>query len=200
MRWDYWFGPDEVDRRIKYAKSFLPEYEQNGDDVQQRIAAVVTAFRSETEIELPEGYSSGWRPGAVNEATSNAGKLSNHLTARAGDKRDSPDGEFAWWCFRTPGILERHGLWMEHPVATVVRAWMTAKDQGRTPTPWCHLQNVPPHSHLRVYFPDTKAVEQWEAFTAAGGQPGMPYEAWLALASPRTTRRSRSGGDAPSGS
>ena len=78
-RYDFWNGPDSVDRRIKYAKDFLPEYQANGDDVQRRISTVETAFRAETQIELPPGYASGWRPKSVNEATANAGKFSNHL-------------------------------------------------------------------------------------------------------------------------
>ena len=161
-RWDYWNGPDEADRRVKYARAFKQEYQDNGDDVQRRIAAVEVAFRAETGIELPCGYASGWRPQIVNETTANAGKNSRHLTANAGDKRDSPDGEFAWWCTRNVGVLESHELWMEHPAATVVRAWKVARAQGRVPTPWCHLQSVPPASHNRVYFPDGKALGEWE--------------------------------------
>ena len=146
-QWSYWNGPADEDRRVKYAKAFRSEYQGNGDDLQRRIAAVETAFRAETGITLPEGYASGWRPPAVNEATANAGKASTHLTANGGDKRDTPDGDFAWWCLRNPHILAVHGLYAEHPVATVVRAWVRAHEAGREPTPWCHLQSVPPRSH-----------------------------------------------------
>lgn len=179
-RWDYWNGPDETDRRIRYAKEFKPEYQQNGGEVQRRIAAVVTAFRAETQIELLGGYASGWRPATVNEATANAGKLSAHLTAEAGDKRDTPDGDFAWWCARNEGALAQHGLYMEHPVATVVRAWRAARGE-REPTPWCHLTTRPPASHARVYWPDAKAQGEWRALLAKGGHTGMTYEAWRAL-------------------
>lgn len=186
-QWDFWNGPDLLDRRIKYAKDFKPEYQANGDDVQRRISAAIAAFRSETQIELPEGYASGWRPPAVNEATSNAGKHSLHLVAAAGDKRDTPSGDFAWWCMRHPEVLEQHGLYMEHPVATVVRAFRTAKTQKRAPTPWCHLTTFAPHSHLRCYFPDEAAPQEWQAFLAAGGHPTITYEGWLALTdTPRT--------------
>ena len=181
MRYDYWFGPDDVDRRVKYRKDWRPEYQVNGDEVQRRIGAMVVAFRAETEIELPEGYSSGWRPGAVNDATANAGKGSAHLTAEAGDRRDTPDGDFAWWCMRHQALLAQHALYLEHPVATVVRAWRTASAQGREPTPWAHLATRPPASHNRVYWPDSKALSEWEAFLEAGGAPNMPYAAWLAL-------------------
>lgn len=180
-RWDYWNGPDAEDRRVKFAKQFRPEYQANGDDVQRRIAAVEVAFRSDTGIDLPPGYASGWRPAAVNEATANAGKASTHLAAQAGDKRDSPNGDFAWWCMRHVSVLEAHGLWMEHPAGTVLRSWRVAREQGREPTPWCHLQSVPPRSHNRVYFPDSKSPGEWDAFKAAGGEAGMTYAAWQAL-------------------
>ncbi len=177
-RWSFWNGPDAQDRRAKYTKDWEPEYQQNGDDVQRRIAAVVSAFQSDTQIELPSGYASGWRPASVNEATANAGKLSAHLTAQAGDRRDTPDGDFAWWCARNIGVLEQHGLYMEHPVATVIRAWRTAQQQEREPTPWCHLTTRPPASHSRVYWPDSKAPGE---FQASGYTPGMSYAAWLSL-------------------
>lgn len=181
QKWDFWNGPDEQDRREKYAKDFKPEYQANGDEVQRRIEAVVTAFRAETQIDLPEGYASGWRPAVVNEATANAGKTSAHVTAEAGDKRDTADGAFAWWCTRHEAVLAQHGLYMEHPVATVVRAWRVAQVQGREPTPWCHLTTRAPASHTRVYWPDAKALGEFETFKDAGGEPGMAYAAWTAL-------------------
>lgn len=180
-RWDYWNGPDAEDRRIKFSKQFLPEYQANGDEVQRRVEAVLTAFVAETQIELPVGWASGWRPAAINESTANAGKASNHLSAKAGDKRDNPDGAFAWWCFRNPHILEAHKLWMEHPVATVVRSWKTALSQKRTATPWCHLQIVPPGSGMRCYFPDSKAGKEWDDFLKDGGTANMSYADWEAL-------------------
>ena len=180
-RWDFWNGPDKTDRRVKYASEFQPEYEINGDDVQQRIAAVVTAFRAETGVELPDGYASGWRPSSVNEATANAGKTSAHLVAAAGDKRDTVNGDFAWWCFRNQGVLTQHGLYMEHPVATVVRAWATASAQKRAPTPWCHLTTRAPASHARAYWPDQRSLGEWEVFIALGAQAGMTFDAWCGL-------------------
>jgi hypothetical protein len=145
------------------------------------ITALLAPVRSETGIELPEGYASGWRPAAVNESTANAGKASAHLTAEAGDKRDTPNGDFAWWCSRHEALLAQHGLYMEHPVATVVRAWHTAAMGRREPTPWCHLSTRAPASHNRVYWPDGKALAEWDAFQDASGKAGMPYGAWLAL-------------------
>ena len=190
QKWDYWNGSDEEDRRVAYAKSFLPEYQANGDSVQAKIATVVAVFRAETGIDLPEGYSSGWRSPAVNDKTQNSAKgTSLHLTAEAGDKRDTDNGDFAWWCMRNQHVLEIHKLWMEHPVGTTVRSWKLATKTDDDPDPWCHLQVCPPKSGLRIYFPDTVAPGEWDEFLKAGGVPGMTYEAWKALRKP--SRRSK---------
>lgn len=181
MRYDYWTGPDAEDRRKKYAKEFKPEYQAAGDELQRRFGAVISYICAQKGLTLPEGWASGWRPAAVNEATSNAGKLSQHLTANAGDKRDDVNGSLAWALFTDNHPLEVHALYMEHPVATVVRAWKKAKAEGREPTPWCHAQTVPPHSHSRVYFPDASSEKEWEEFLAMGGRPGMAYAEWLTL-------------------
>ena len=181
-KWSFWAGPDDVDRRVTYAKDFKPEYQTNGAETERRIDAVVVAFRAETEIDLPHGYASGWRPPAINEATANAAKGSAHLTGEAGDKRDDADGAFAWWCLRHVAILAQHGLYMEHPVATVIRAWRTANAAGREPTPWCHLTTRAPATHARCYFPTTAAIKDWEAYRRIGGDPnGMSYVAWATL-------------------
>lgn len=180
-RWDFWNGPDEVDRRIKYANQVTPDIIAAGNETAHRVSVVQQVFTNETGVILPEGFSSGWRPKSVNEITANAGKLSNHLTGHAGDKRDTIDGEFTWWCMRNVYVLEQHHLWMEHPIATVVRAWVTAKEQKRAPTPWCHLQQLPPTSGKRVYMPDKKSIPEWDAFlNDQDGYAGMTHAAWLA--------------------
>lgn len=181
MNYGYWYSGDVVDRRISFKVSFRAEYQTNGDDVQRRIGTVVALFRNDTGIELPEGYASGWRPPQINEATSNAAIGSNHLRALAGDKRDSIDGSFGWWCLANLSQLESVGLYMEHPIATVVRAWRTGLAQKRDPTPWTHLQSVAPISRGRVYWPDQKSLPEWADFVHLGGQPGITFEAWKAL-------------------
>lgn len=84
--------------------------------------------------------SSGWRPNSVNDATANAAKGSNHLTAKACDLADA-DRALAQWCVSNPDKLAQCELWMEDP------RW--------TPT-WVHLQTVPPKSGKRIYVPSSK--------------------------------------------
>lgn len=178
-QYDFWNGPDTTDRRITYAKAFTPEIQANGDNTQRLIGALLVHFKAETQVDLPGGYASGWRPPAVNEHTANAAAHSAHLDGLAGDVRDTEDGDLAWWCMRNLGALEQHGLYMEHPCATVVRAWETAKANKRPPTPWCHLSPRAPGAHIRCYWPDSRSIAEWDAFTRAGGANGTTYAAWL---------------------
>lgn len=82
---------------------------------------------------------SGWRPKAINDATSNAAGASRHLTGQAVDLADN-DRSLAEWCVDNLDDLAAVGLWMEDP------RW--------TPT-WVHLQVVPPKSQKTVYVPST---------------------------------------------
>ena len=182
MRWDYWNGPDEEDRRIKYAKSFKPEFQGNGDNLQLRFRTAISYVCGQHEIILPtEEWASGWRSPEVNEATANAAKLSTHLTAEAGDRKDNVNGELCWALMKDTHPLEVNGLYMEHPVATLVRSWERAYQQHRDPTPWCHAQTRAPASHLRCYWPDFKAEPEWNAFLAMGGYVGISYADWKVL-------------------
>jgi len=161
-RGDYWHGPDEIDRRSAYAEEFLPraaELQANGDDTDRRIRALYAEYCADVGAD-PDGmrYASGWRPGTVNEATKNSATLSPHLTADAGDVECDRNGGFAWWCWKNTSRLEAHGLYMEHPSATVIRARLEKRQ------PWCHLQRVPPKSHKRVYWPDGRSPEEWAKY------------------------------------
>lgn len=83
---------------------------------------------------------SGWRPRAVNDATSNAASRSKHITGEAIDMRDNGTRDLARWCLKNLDALEEIGLWMEAP--------------QYTPS-WVHLQIVAPGSHRRVYVPSS---------------------------------------------
>ena len=181
----FWQGPDAEDRRKTHAKEYAlhsSELEGAAAGLHPRICAVVTAYEAEHGPTLPGRYASGWRPKSVNDATANAGKTSAHLDASAGDVATEPDGEFAWWCMRNPHILAMHALYLEHPSATVLRAFATARQAGRAPTPWAHLTTRAPGSHLRVFHPDGASVTDWDAYLGEGGDPlGCGYAAWAAL-------------------
>jgi hypothetical protein len=87
---------------------------------------------------------SGWRPLAVNAATSNAALHSPHLSGRGIDLRDDPRSRaLARWAVSGEGrkALEECGLWCERP--------------GWTPS-WLHCQDEPPHSGSRFFIPSIK--------------------------------------------
>lgn len=82
---------------------------------------------------------SGYRPAAINAATPNAAKNSQHMRCRAIDISDH-DGELDEWLISDVGqrVMQQIGLWSEHPSAT----------KG-----WAHVQTVPPKSGRRTFYP-----------------------------------------------
>ena len=103
---------------------------ENAIDTVEKVNLLLEAFGGSRKI------TSGYRPAAVNAAVGGA-KKSNHMLCKACDLSD-PDGSLDKWCMNNLDVLERIGLWLEHPVAT--------------PT-WCHIQTVPPRSGNRVFKP-----------------------------------------------
>lgn len=77
----------------------------------------------------PMNVSSGYRPGKYNTAAGGA-KNSSHLTCEAVDFKDA-DGLIKKFC--TVEVLEKCGLYMEHP--------------DNTPT-WCHVQIRPTKNRI----------------------------------------------------
>jgi hypothetical protein len=124
---DYLMGRDDL-----YPEEFSSQIEINAHDTVHRVNELAE-LAGWTNLKV----NSGWRPSAVNDATSNAAKKSNHLLAKACDLAD-PDGSLDAWCMANLDKLEEVGLWMEHP----------DKTKG-----WCHLQTCPPKSGKRVFMP-----------------------------------------------
>lgn len=132
---DYWMGRNKL-----YAKAWTGTIQINGCKTVERVNRLLALFEKDTGIKLFT-VNSGWRPVEVNDATSNAGKNSRHITAEACDMRDTAARDFAQWCLNNLDQLSQLGLWMERP------QW--------TPT-WVHLQIVAPGSGHRVYIPSTR--------------------------------------------
>lgn len=136
---DYWMGRDK-----KYPGDLTAAIEANAAETVRRVNSLLAAYAEDSGLPLPtkngSHVASGWRPLAVNDATSNAAAKSKHITGQACDIYD-PDRDLARWCVNHQGILEQIGLWCEDP------RW--------TPT-WLHCQCVPPGSSRRIYIPSTK--------------------------------------------
>jgi hypothetical protein len=128
-----------------YGAELTAEHRANAAAIVARINLLIA------ELQADEGYkadleihpktkaliSSGWRPAKINALTPGAAVRSKHMTCQACDLYD-PDGDIDEWALAHPDVLERIGLWQEHPSAT----------KG-----WAHFQIVPPRSGKRVFYP-----------------------------------------------
>lgn len=101
------------------------------------MVTVIKANQLTTAANFDSRLRSGWRPAATNKVIPNAAAKSKHMTGEAVDIVDD-EGELDDWCLDNPHVLERIGLWQEHPSFT----------KG-----WCHVQIVPPRSGKRVFYP-----------------------------------------------
>lgn len=81
---------------------------------------------------------SGWRPPAINAATTNASPTSHHMKCLAIDLEDNGHALAKWCQANADTVLKDLGLYLEHP--------------DFTPT-WCHVQLVPPRSGNRIFRP-----------------------------------------------
>lgn len=122
----YYKGRDK-----EYPKDLTPEIEANAKKLLEKVNAVL----HELNVTII-AVSSGWRPETLNAKVGGA-KKSNHITGCAIDLSD-PHGELDDKFMKNLKVLEKHGLYLEHPDAT----------KG-----WSHLQNVAPKSGNRVFKP-----------------------------------------------
>lgn len=91
----------------------------------------VNAFFTELGVK-PTPYTSGFRPNAVNAATANAAKKSNHTLCLAGDHEDDKNQTLGKLILSRPDLLRKYGLFMEDLKSTVGKY-----------SNWVHLQYTP---------------------------------------------------------
>lgn len=99
-------------------------------DLADRVTRLLTQYGSRP------GVSSGFRTASANAGAGGA-RRSSHMSGQAVDLID-PDGKLDAWCMANLKLLERAGLYLEHP------------DSTKT---WCHLQTRRPGSGNRVFRP-----------------------------------------------
>ena len=132
---DYWMG-----RNATHADDLTPEIVRNAGHLLRKVNNLIVLMHDvEVESHPVTGnpITSGWRPPAINAGTRNAAPRSHHMSGNAVDLYD-PVGAIDDWCMGHLDFLAEAGLWMEHPSAT----------KG-----WCHLQQMPPRSGRRVFWP-----------------------------------------------
>jgi len=122
----YYKGRDK-----EYPKDLTAEVEENAKKLLQKVNALLFELKI-TTIKI----SSGWRPETLNAKVGGA-KKSNHITGCAIDLSD-PNEELDNLFQKNLKILEKYGLYLEHPDST----------KG-----WSHLQFVAPKSGNRVFKP-----------------------------------------------
>lgn len=134
---NYYMGRD-----LTYGNELTKDKVLNAGTTVQRINALIIAFEAygitlENSPMSKTPVSSGWRPAKINGITPGAAVRSKHMTCQACDLYD-PEGDIDEWALAHPEVLERIGLWQEHPSAT----------KG-----WAHFQIIPPKSGNRVFYP-----------------------------------------------
>ena len=99
----FWMGRD-----VKYADELTEIIRANA----QITVDKVNQLLERADPGKPHVVRSGWRPRAVNEATSNAAATSKHLSGEAADIADD-DRALADWCSAGQHDLIELGLWCE---------------------------------------------------------------------------------------
>lgn len=127
----YW-----MDRDSRYRLEWTEEIQANGKATIRAVNKLLTF--AEADGIVCDGVASGWRPQSVNDATSNAAKMSKHIFALACDVKD-PDRKLAQWCVKNLDKVAECGLYMEDP---------------RWTGTWCHFQIEPPKSGKRIFIPN----------------------------------------------
>lgn len=79
--------------------------------------AILNDFLTELGLDPMPTVSSGFRPSSVNSKIPNAAKKSLHMTGLAIDLSD-PKGELDELIASKPELLDKYGLWLEHPDST----------------------------------------------------------------------------------
>jgi hypothetical protein len=120
-------------RDEKYPSEYTQEISDNIDKLLEPINEIRYTYGKPLKV------NSGWRPAAINEATANAGKASNHMKGLAVDFAD-PDGQLREWVLENLSLVASLGLYLE---------------DFRWTKGWVHFQIVPPGSKKRIYVPST---------------------------------------------
>lgn len=121
-------------RDEEFPEEWTDDKEKNAIDLLIRVNSML----QDLEVESVE-VSSGWRPEAINSATSGAAKHSYHLLGQAIDLVDNKLQSLANLILNHYPILSKYELWMEDPAST--------KD-------WVHLDTGKrPDREIRVFRP-----------------------------------------------
>ena len=145
---DYLMGRDS-----EYPDEYTDEIAANAQSTVDAVNPLLDDFFNDTGIS--PGVASGWRPKAVNDATSNAGAHSRHITAQAVDIRDTPQRDLAKWVAKNQDKLKKYNLYVERFEWTG-REWINDKGE-KVGLYWVHFSPYPPASGHEFYIPSSAA-------------------------------------------
>lgn len=111
------------DRRKEYPNDFTPEILANA----KKLLVQINAILIDLGIEKAQ-VSSGWRPEAINNKTTNAAKKSYHMLGLAIDILDNKNQDLSKLVASKPDLLKKYNLWLEDSAST----------KGKN-TNWCHM-------------------------------------------------------------
>ncbi len=131
-----------------------PVLQSNAHTLAERITAL------EAAIGQCQQLTSGYRRLSDNLAAGGASH-SLHMECAAADLAD-PDGALWQWCLENMHVLNKIGLWVEHPNWTHSRT-----DPAKR---WVHFQIFAPHSGNRVFVPSS-APALWPEFWTGVNSP-----------------------------
>lgn len=137
----YWMGRDS-----QYPDDFVVAVRVCGAVTVRRVNALLDLALLDG-VPLTNVVASGWRPVAVNDATSHAAGHSRHITAQACDIRDTDNRDLARWCVKNAAKLEFVELWCED------FRWTGGEGHQN----WVHFQTVAPLSGKRFFVPSSAA-------------------------------------------
>lgn len=121
---DYLSSSGKYPERVK-SSELTPELLKNAANLLERVNALLV------ELNISNAkVSSGFRPSSVNGAIKNAAKASLHMSCRAIDLADA-DGALDTLIGSRDDLLKKHGLWQEHPDATIGWSHIDNKDRGK---------------------------------------------------------------------
>jgi uncharacterized protein YcbK (DUF882 family) len=134
---DYYMGRDVVYRNL-----LTPELRANAAKTVRAAQDLLILAKGAGQVLRPNRATgmvrSGWRPPAVNAATSGASATSLHMRCLAVDLEDTSHSLALWCQANADTVLRDLGLYLESP--------------DFTPT-WTHVQLVAPGSGNRIFRP-----------------------------------------------
>lgn len=128
------------DRRLKYPNDYTNEILENAKITLQKINALLADLGI-----VSARVSSGWRPSSINSSIPGAAKRSLHTIGKAIDIVDTT-GELDKLLEedKSQDLLEKYGLWQEHPDATSTWSHIDCGDRPIKNRPGCKKRQFKP--------------------------------------------------------